>query len=67
MRTKTWSAALSLAVAITCLAPNSAEAERGQAGVGHGSLKILAYVPLGATYRDLFEAWGTAIGFRTSF
>lgn len=37
------------------------------AGVGQGELEILVYVPLDDTYRDLLEAWGISVGFRSGF
>ncbi|MCP4445913.1 MAG: hypothetical protein GY811_11295 [Myxococcales bacterium] len=37
------------------------------AGVGQGSLEILAYLPLDERYRDTFEVWGLTFGFRTRF
>ncbi len=37
------------------------------AGVGRGSLEILAYIPLDELYRDTLEVWGLSLGFRAPF
>ncbi len=37
------------------------------AGVGRGSLELLAYLPLDDTYRDVLDVWGITVGFRSAF